>query len=165
MFTDNLMGANAFGKHFTVGDNERKVLQDSLLLSYNQEEETLYIKWVGKVSSVELRQGYTHIMHMVRTYKPQKWVLDLQNRLSIDKDDQQWVFKYIFPEVLRAVQKNVFIAVVMPVFAYNSLVDEINGDELMDGENFLIMHHFLYPEESRRWLKQMALTDLKTAGV
>jgi hypothetical protein len=165
MFTDNLMGTQAFGKHFTVGDKERKVLQDSLSLNYNPDEETLYIKWAGEVSSVELRQGYTHIMNMVRTYKPQKWILDLQNRLAIEKDDQQWVFKYIFPEVLRAVQKNVFIAVVMPVFAYNSLVHEIDGDELMDGDNFLIMHHFLYPEESRRWLKEMSRTDLKTAGV
>lgn len=164
MFTDNLMGAHAFGKHFTVGDKTRNVLHERLSLSYNQEEETLYIKWEGAVSSVELRQGYAHIMNMVFTYRPQKWILDLQSRVSIEKDDQQWVFKYIFPEVLRAVRKNVFVAVVMPVFAYNSLVNEIDGDELMDGDNFMIINHFLFKEESRRWLQEMTLTDLKTAG-
>ena len=165
MYTDNLMGANAFGKHFSVSDKERHVLHERLCLNYNHEEETLYIKWDGAVSSNELRQGYAHIMDMVFTYKPQKWILDLQNRVSIEKNDQQWVFKYIFPEVLRAVNKNVFVAIVMPVFAYNSLVNEIDGDELMDGDNFMIIHHCLYQEESRRWLNEMALTDMKVAGV
>lgn len=138
-------------------------MQEQLVLKYNHEEQTLYIKWEGEVSSNELRQGYAHIMYMVLTYKPQKWIMDLQNRLSIEKEDQQWVFKYIFPQVLRAVNKNVFVAIVMPVFAYNSLVNEINGDELIDGDNFMIIHHFLYQEESRRWLHEMAETDLKTA--
>ncbi|MDX5417929.1 MAG: hypothetical protein LPK09_01845 [Hymenobacteraceae bacterium] len=164
MFTDNLMGAYALGKHFTVGDTIRSVLQERLSLSYNQEEETLYIKWEGAVSSAELRQGYAHVMNMVFTYRPQKWILDLQSRVSIEKDDQQWVFKYIFPEVLRAVRKNVFVAVVIPVFAYDSLVNEIDGDELMDGGNFMIINHFLFKEESRRWLQEMTITDLKTAG-
>lgn len=164
MFTDNLVGARAFSKHFTVDDKTRNVLHERLSLSYNQEEETLYIKWEGAVSSVELRQGYVHIMNMVFIYRPQKWILDLQSRVSIEKDDQQWVFKYIFPEVLRAVRKNVFVAVVMPVFAYNSLVNEIDGDELMDGDNFMIINHFLFKEESRRWLQEMTFTDLKTAG-
>lgn len=141
------------------------MLQENLTLSYNQEEETLYIKWSGKVTSVELRQGYAHIMYMVHVYKPQKWVMDLQQRVTIEKEDQQWVFKYIFPEVLRAVQKNVFIAIIMPVFAYNSLVHEIDGDEMMDGENFLILNHFLYREESRRWLHEMSTTDMKVASM
>lgn len=163
MYTDNLMGARAFGKHFSVRDQQRSVLHERLSLRYEQDEETLYIKWEGAVSSNELRQGYAHIMNMVWAYKPQKWVLDLQHRVSIEKDDQQWVFKYIFPEVLRAVQKNVFVAIVMPVFAYSSLVNEIDGDELMDGDNFMIINHFLYQEESRRWLHEMAVTDLKIA--
>jgi hypothetical protein len=164
MYTDNLMGANAFGKHFSICDQDRSVLYDRLSLSYRHDEETLYIKWEGAVTSVELRQGYAHIMDMVFTYKPQKWILDLQSRVTIDKDDQQWVFKYIFPEVLRAVKKNVFVAVVMPVHAYSSYVNEINGDELIDGENLMIIHHFLYQEESRRWLREMAITELKMAG-
>ncbi|GGG01548.1 hypothetical protein [Pontibacter amylolyticus] len=163
MYRDNLIGANAFGKHFSVKDKNRSVLQEQLILKYNHDEQTLYIKWEGEVSSNELRQGYAHIMNMVLTYKPQKWIMDLQNRLSIEKEDQQWVFKYIFPQVLRAVNKNVFVAIVMPVFAYNSLVNEIDGDELMDGDNFMIIHHFLYQEESRRWLLEMAETDLKIA--
>jgi hypothetical protein len=165
MYTDNLMGANAFGKHFSASDQQRSVLHGRLMLSYCHSEETLYIKWEGAVSSMELRQGYAHIMDMVFCYKPQKWVLDLQNRISIDKDDQQWVFKYIFPEVLRAVQKDVFVAVIMPVFAYNSLVNEIDGDELIDGENFMIINHFLYQEESRRWLSEMTRVEMKVAGV
>lgn len=165
MYTDNLIGANAFGKHFSISDRERRVLHERLALSYLYEEETLYIKWAGSVTSCELRQGYAHIMDMVCTFKPQKWILDLQSRVSIEKEDQQWVFKYVFPEVLRAVNKNVFVAIVMPVHAYNSLVNEIDGDELMDGDNFMIIHHFLYQEESRRWLQEMAMTDLKVTGV
>ncbi|MBX0332869.1 hypothetical protein K3G39_06435 [Pontibacter sp. HSC-14F20] len=163
MYTDNLMGANAFGMHFSAKDQHRSVLKEQLILKYQHEEETLFIKWEGEVSSSELRQGYAHIMNMVLTYKPQKWVMDLQSRLAIEKVDQQWVFKYIFPEVLRAVNKNVFVAIVVPVFAYNSLVNEINGDELMDGDNFMIINHFLYQEESRRWLHEMVETDLKIA--
>lgn len=138
-------------------------MQEQLRLAYNHEEETLYIKWEGEVSSSELRQGYAHIMNMVHTYKPQKWIMDLQSRLAIEKEDQQWVFKYVFPQVLRTVNKNVFVAIVMPVFAYNSVVNEIDGDELIDGDNFMIIHHFLYKEESRRWLHEMAETDLKMA--
>ena len=163
MYTDNLMGVNAFGKHFSVRDQHRSVLQEQLLLRYDQEEQTFYIRWGGEVSSNELRQGYAHIMNMVITYKPQKWIMDLQNRSAIEKEDQQWVFKYVFPQVLRAINKNVFVAIVMPVFAYSSLVNEIDGDELMDGDNFMIIHHFLYQEESRRWLLEMAETDLKMA--
>ena len=68
------------------------------------------------------------------------------------------------PEMIQIVQGLVFVAVVMPVFAYNSLVNEIDGDELMDGDNFMIINHFLFKEESRRWLQEMTLTDLKTAG-
>lgn len=165
MYTDNLMGANAFGKHFMFSDQERSVLQGRLSLCYRPEEETLYIKWEGEVTSVELRQGYTHIMDMVLTYKPQRWLLDLQNRLPIEKIDQQWVFKCVFPQVLRAVNRNVFVAIVMPVHGYNSLVHEIDGDELIDRDNLMIIHHFLYPEESSRWLREMAMTDMKLAGV
>lgn len=157
------MGASVLGKHFSVKDRHRSVLHEQLSLKYIHEEQTLYIKWDGEVSSSELRQGYAHIMNMVFTYKPQKWIMDLQNRHTIEKEDQQWVFKYIFPEVLRAVNKNVFVAIVMPVFAYNSLVNEIDGDELIDGDNLMIIHHFLYQEESRRWLREMAETDLKIA--
>jgi hypothetical protein len=86
-------------------------------------------------------------------------------RISIDRNDQQWVFKFIFPEVLRAVKKDVFVAVIMPVFAHNSLVNDIDGDELIDGDNLMIINHFLYQEESRRWLNEMARTELKVAGM
>ena len=134
-------------------------VNDRLYVCYEKDTETLVVRWEGKVSSEEIRQGYKTIMELVRHYKPQKWLLDLHKRSTIKKKDQRWVFTQVFPEMLRIIDSNVFVAIVLPVYFYQSLVDGLEGDELMQGDNFMIIHHCLYQQEGRRWLQQMSLIN------
>ena len=126
---------------------------ENLLVYFDTATEILHVKWQGQVNTPALRAGYVQILRMVQRYKPTKWVLDLQNRALIEKQDQQWVFKQIFPKVLRLVQSDVFIAVILPVYLYESMIHDLDGDEFIDNDNLLIMHHFLYYEECLRWLQ------------
>ncbi|WP_299757346.1 hypothetical protein [uncultured Pontibacter sp.] len=130
---------------------------DKLSVKYLKQEETLEICWEGDVTSDEFKYGYTQIIEHVKAFKPVKWQLNVQNRQSLRRADQRWVFEYVFPEVLKIVNDDVFVAVVVPVSSIYNLVGELDGDELMTGENFLIMQHFMYPEEAQRWLNEMCL--------
>ena len=134
--------------------SERGTLINSKLsVNYNEQTETLEIYWEGTVSSYEVRQGYTLIMEYVQRYKPVKWLLDFHNRDKIKRTDQRWVFTYFFPEALRIVSNDVFIAVILPIGSSHELVQELDGDELIQGDNFMIINHFLYREAAQRWLE------------
>ncbi|GAB3195205.1 hypothetical protein ABID22_003600 [Pontibacter aydingkolensis] len=135
----------SFAENETVVDNK-------LSINYDEHSETLEIKWEGSVNSHEVRQGYSVIMEYVQLYKPAKWLLDLHSRDKIKRSDQRWVFTYFFPEALRVVGSNVFVAVILPVSASHELVHELDGDELIQNENFMIINHFLYREAAQRWL-------------
>ncbi|ARS35243.1 hypothetical protein [Pontibacter actiniarum] len=128
---------------------------DKLDIAYNAEEETLLVHWEGEASTAEIKAGYDWIISVVRELKPKKWLLDFHKRNAIRRRDQRWVFKEVFPEVLRQVKDDVFVAVVLPVTLLHGLVADLDGDELMDGNNFLIIQHFLYQEEGQRWLNEM----------
>ncbi|WP_276495751.1 hypothetical protein [Pontibacter litorisediminis] len=135
---------------------------EKLSVCYEEGEQTLVVRWEGAVSSDELRSGYKEILEQVRRLKPVKWQLDLQKRGTICRQDQRWIFEYVFPEVLSIVNDDVFVAVVLPVFLMHDLVSELTGDELMQDGRFLIMQHFMYPEEGQRWLNEMQLIKMGT---
>lgn len=128
-------------------------------LSFDAENRVLIVNWQGELSSEDIRAGYDLVMEQVQSYKPQKLLLDFQKRLMIRRKDQRWVFSTIFPHILRTVGDNVFVAIVLPVSLYYGLVGEMNGDELMHENNFLIIHHALYREEAYRWLNTMCLSN------
>lgn len=130
-------------------------LTDNLEVFYNTSTEILHVKWHGEVGTKEFREGYSHILRMVRIHKPAKWILDLKNRQLIRKEDQIWVFKNIFPQILRLLKQDVFIAVILPVYLYESLIHDLDGDDFIDNDNLLIMNHFLYYEECLRWLAEV----------
>jgi hypothetical protein len=139
-----------------------EINEGKLEASYDNDSETLHIRWKGEVHTDEIKRGYARIMQMVRLYKPRKWMLNLQERDAVKSDDQRWVFKYVFPKALRTVKDDIFLAVILPVHAYHSVLSDIDGDELIDDDNFLVLHHCLYPEEGRRWLESMA--EMKATG-
>lgn len=141
---------------FYTGDEH---LTENLNVLYNPVTRILHVKWQGEVGTKEFREGYTHILRMVRVYKPSKWILDLQNREMIRKEDQSWVFKNIFPQILRMLQRDVFIAVILPVYLYESLIHDMDGDDFIDNGNLLILNHFLYYEESLRWLEEVQVSN------
>lgn len=131
---------------------ERIQLPENLSVNYDATSQVLYVKWQGKVKTRDLKYGYVYILRMVQFFKPNKWILDLQNRDIILKEDQQWVFKHVFPKVLRMLNQDVFIGVVLPVYLYESLVHDLNGDDLIYEDKVLLLQHFLYYEEALRWL-------------
>lgn len=133
-----------------------------LKIAYHTSNKTLAVTWSGKTNSQELRRGYEVVKETLLAHKPKKWLLDIQRRQSISKEDQRWVFKEVFPNVLRGIEDDVFVAVVLPVTHYHGLVGGLNGDEFIHENNFLIMQHFLYQEEAQRWLNQMH--DFKLAA-
>lgn len=132
------------------------VSDKKLYTFYDKTNRVLHIVWKGAVSSEEVKKGYQYILELVAAYKPTKWLLDLREREVISRTDQRWIFKNIFPEVLREVQQNVFIAVILPVYAYPSITNNLDGDELMYEDNFLILNEFLYSAEAKRWLETEA---------
>lgn len=134
-------------------------LTENLQVLYNTSTGILHVKWYGEVGSKEFREGYSDILRMVRVYKPSKWILDLKNRELIRKEDQHWVFKNIFPQILRMLKRDVFIAVILPVYLYESVIHDLDGDDFIDNDNLLIMNHFLYYEESLRWLAEVQACD------
>ncbi len=129
------------------------IINDKLSARFEEESQTLIITWQGAVSSAEIRQGYAYVMELIQYYKPHKWLMDLQQREIIKRADQRWVFTHFFPEALRLLKSDIFVAIILPVYSFHGLVSELDGDELMQGDNFLIINHFLYHEEARRWLE------------
>lgn len=132
---------------------------NSIEVSFDAEDQVLLVNWEGGLSSDEIRNGYEVMVEQVRCYKPKKLLLDFHKRSIIRRTDQRWVFSTVFPQVLQTVGDNVFVAIVLPVVLYYGLVAEMNGDELMHENNFLIIHHSLYREEAYRWLNSMPLTS------
>ncbi|WP_299821456.1 hypothetical protein [uncultured Pontibacter sp.] len=137
------------GMGYTV---EEDLLKNKLSSSYDAESQTLLVTWEGAVTSHEVRQGYMQIKELVLYYKPGKWLIDLHKRESIKRADQHWVITHFFPEALRLLKKDIFVAIILPLFSFPRLVDELNGDEFIQGDNFMIINHFLYREEALRWL-------------
>jgi len=134
-------------------------LSNNLQLTYNAADGIMHVKWQGEVTSQEFKKGYTQLLKIVRLYKPYKWILDLQHRENISKEDKLWVFKYIFPQMLRLLQRDIFIAIILPVYQYETIIHDFDGDNFIDNNNLLIMQHFLYLEESLRWLQENATSS------
>ncbi|WP_162055867.1 hypothetical protein [Pontibacter pamirensis] len=128
-------------------------------MSFDKVNQVLVVNWEGELSSDEIRKGYDILMEEVRIHKPKKLLLDFHKRGTIRRSDQRWVFSTVFPNILRTIGETVFVAIVLPVTLYCGLVGEMNGDELMDENNFLIIHHALYREEAYRWLNTMHLSS------
>ncbi|WP_439883174.1 hypothetical protein ACSX1A_08370 [Pontibacter sp. MBLB2868] len=126
---------------------------DKLLAVYEPGTETLAIRWEGVVSSEEIREGYLAINVLIEKFAPKKWIIDLRKREKIRGADQSWVFKNVFSRALQVLRCDIFVAVLLPVYSYHELVDNMNGDELIQEDNLLILNHFLYEEEGRRWLE------------
>ena len=138
-------------------EKERESVASNPSMFYDEQEETFVIRWEGKVDKSDIHAGYAQVLEHVKNLKPKKWLLDLKNRHTIRREDQLWVFQHVFPEVLRLIGDDVFVAVVLPLTLYHGLVEDLNGDEMMDNNNFLIMQQFLYEEEAQRWLSHMQL--------
>ncbi|WP_242919513.1 hypothetical protein [Pontibacter liquoris] len=135
--------------------------ENRLTVEYLEQSHTLQVIWEGSVSSEEVRQGYKQVMELVQAHKPTKWLLDLHKRELIRREDQRWVFTHVFSKALQCICQNVFVAIILPVYSFHSLVNELSGDELMQEDNFMIIHHFLYEQEAQRWLLQMEEMNLK----
>jgi hypothetical protein len=129
--------------------------KNKLYAYYEEDTDILHIKWNGIVNSREVREGYNQILRMARIFKANKWILNLKERQVLNHEDQRWVFKNVFPEVLRIMKRDVFIAVILPPHLIESMVHKLDGDEMIDNDNLLILNHFLYLEESRRWLMEV----------
>ncbi|GAA4436074.1 hypothetical protein GCM10023188_28720 [Pontibacter saemangeumensis] len=128
---------------------------ENLDVSYNAADEVLTVQWAGEISSEDIRVGYEIVMRQVKLHRPSKLLFDFHKRVSIKRKAQRWVFSTVFPKILRTVGDNVFVAIVLPVELYHGLVADMDGDELMHANNFLIIHHSLYREEGLRWLATM----------
>lgn len=131
------------------------LLQDKLWVEYELETDTFIIGWEGDVNSKEIRNGYRLVLRLVHKYRSQKWILDLTKRDFINGEDRRWVFANVFSKALRFLQDNIFLAIIQPVDTYQNLVSELQGDELMYKDKFLIINHFLYQEAAQRWLNEM----------
>ncbi|WP_242928304.1 hypothetical protein [Pontibacter vulgaris] len=132
---------------------------------YDASKNMLFIEWHGEVSSADVKFGYYKVIEMVKHFKPNRWVLDLRNRESIKREDQLWVIKHIFSQALRLLQCNIFVAIILPVYSFQSLVSELDGDELIYNDNFLIINHYLYIEESLRWLESITEAETETISI
>jgi hypothetical protein len=133
-----------------------KVFKDNKLeVVYESDTKTLVIKWEGNISSDEIKTGYYDVLQLVKQLKPQKWIIDLCEREQIRGDVQRWIFKNIFSEALKVLKCDIFIAVLLPVYYYQTLLNEVNGDDLIHDDSLLIINHFLYESEGRRWLENV----------
>lgn len=153
MLLDKIAFTNTYSGQLTAPGSGTVCIH--IEISYDADNHVLVVNWEGEPCSAEIRRGYTFIMEEVRKHKPKKVLLDLQRRCKISRCDQRWVFTTIFPQLLRILEHDVFVAVVLPVMLYTGLVAEMDGDELMYENNFLIIHHCLYREEAYRWLNNM----------
>ncbi|MCJ8167389.1 hypothetical protein MKJ04_21285 [Pontibacter sp. E15-1] len=128
---------------------------EELSFSFLEEQEILFVNWTGLVPSKEMRKGYIQVLKQVQHYKARKILLDLNKRSFIDSEDQRWVFSSVFPKMLRSIGANVFVAIVLPVDLFHDLVAELEGDELIHNNHFMIIQHSLYKEEALRWLNKV----------
>lgn len=143
----------AYTRSQTLGRTQQ--LPVGLSVEYNALTETLEITWSGNAGGNNLCEGYSYLMEQVQAHRPTKWLLDLQHCSAISRRDQRWVFQHVFPEVLRQVGDDVFVAVLLPLDLYYGLIAGLQGDELMNGESFMIIQHFLFQQEAMRWLHEM----------
>ena len=155
MLLEKTTHAETFSGLLTATESYTASIDISVL--FDAVNHVLVINWEGKPGSAEIRKGYNMIVEEVRKYKPKKILLDLHRRGTISRCDQRWVFSTIFPQVLRILAANIFVAVILPVTLYTGLVVEMDGDELMYENHFFIIHHCLYREEAYRWLNSMHL--------
>ncbi|MCC9167475.1 hypothetical protein [Pontibacter harenae] len=130
---------------------------EKLYIAFDDVRETFVVKWWGEVNAVERLGGYQKIMEMFCTYKPQKWLFDLQERNSMEKEEQRWVMRYLLPAALKLVQRSIFAAVILPVYTHQAIFAGLGEEYFTVDGNVLRLEQFSYPEESMRWLDSFCL--------
>ncbi len=128
---------------------------DKVHATYDAGSNMLFVEWQGEVDTEEVKAGYQQILEMAQHFRPNRWVLDLRNRETIKREDQRWVIKNIFSRALQLLECDIFVAIVVPVYFFHTLVNELDGDELMYEDNFMIINHYMYKEEGLRWLESI----------
>jgi hypothetical protein len=127
-----------------------------LRIMFDDETGILHVKWSGSTSLQKFRRGYEMALTYSRTYRANKWLMDLSEWTVLPENIHISITANFFPKILKNSKQNCFVAGVLPVNYYNSVQDWYDSSELIKEDNLLLFNHFLLPEVGLRWLESLS---------
>lgn len=74
---------------------------DCCTLFYNAHINALGVTWKGQATSEQYRQVFIKSLEMMMLYHAPYWISDMRKQGTIAVEDQQWMFKEIFPAAVQ----------------------------------------------------------------
>ena len=64
---------------------------------FREDLNIMILRWIKKVNSAQLRNGYQEALHKAMEFRMRHWLFDLRGRGPICKEDEMWVTNNFFP--------------------------------------------------------------------
>lgn len=97
----------------------------NLQVSYRQDLDILFCRWLQPCSSVTLQKGYLHALEKAKELQVHYWLFDLRRRGPVSTEDGDWILKTFFPKTEATIPGKHYFSYLVTPNHYQHLQEEI----------------------------------------
>lgn len=128
----------------------------SLEISCNEEQKRLFLRCLDELSSKEFREGLVEALECAEKYNIKQWLLDLREIGELDEDEEVWLQRYFFPNLMAKLGTGNYVAMVLSEKCFKMLLHEAGKYGLESYNELIIIKNFYELEDASNWLDAKA---------
>ena len=130
---------------------------ESLEVSFNEEQQRLYLQCNGNFDSAEFRSSLLTSLQFAEAHHVKQWLLDYRAIGALDEAEETWLHTHLFPRIMMTMGTDNLVAVVLSEKCYQLLLKEAGLFGLQSYNSFIIMNTFANTTDAAAWLENNAL--------
>ena len=123
---------------------------NKVLLTYNNEIESVVMVWKGFVKSSEYREIMTKAYETAKLHKAKNWLSDMTDAKVVTQEDQKWVNEYLIPEGYKIGVKKV--GMVLSENVFNEMFAKKLGANINDFADHISVGYFYTMHQAEDWV-------------
>ncbi|OKL41673.1 hypothetical protein [Pontibacter flavimaris] len=128
----------------------------SLEIFCDETRRRLFLRCLEQLSSKEFREGLLEALHCAEIHHIKQWLLDLREIGELDEEEEVWLQRYFFPNIMAKLGTGNFVAMVLSERCYNMLLNEAGKYGLQSYNEVIIIKNFCHLQDAIRWLDTKA---------
>lgn len=125
-------------------------------ITLSSEPEVLTITWKAKPDTAQFKDVYWRVLQFVKTHrKTCFYCTDISMIGPLTSDQEAWLNKEYYPQVLNSIQSVIYAAVVFSEAHFNALISNYVAGRILPIHDFIHFNYFTDPAEAMDWLLYM----------
>ena len=124
----------------------------SLVIDCDEVQKKLYMTCLSALLSREFREGLMVALDCAERHNIKLWLLDLREIGELDEEEEEWLHRYFFPNIMAKLGTGNYVAMVLSEKCYNVLLHEAGKYGLRSYNELIILKNFFDLAEADNWL-------------